>query len=220
MKLYGTPPTRAVRALWLINELEIDCEIVVVDFGVGEHKSDAIRAINPSCKVPFLVDGDTVITESCAIQLYLAEKYAEKGLMPRDVAVRAQIYRWMFFLATEIEAPLWRIALHENIYEETERRPDEIPLAKRDATSMVAVLEDHMQGRRWLVGDSMTVADLNAAFTLDWAREAGVLHDAPRLKAFVEDMYARPKAPPTIAAAFAELREEIARRAQNSGTGA
>ncbi|MDM7948064.1 hypothetical protein [Hydrogenophaga sp.] len=47
MKLYGTPPTLAVRALWLINELEIDCEIVEVDFGVGEHKGEAVRTINP-----------------------------------------------------------------------------------------------------------------------------------------------------------------------------
>jgi len=52
MKLYGTPPTRAVRALWLINELQVDCETAEVSSGVSEHQSEAIRAINPACTVP------------------------------------------------------------------------------------------------------------------------------------------------------------------------
>jgi glutathione S-transferase len=54
----------------------------------------------------------------------------------------------------------------------------------------------------------LSVADLNAAYTLDWAREADMLGDAPTLRAFVERMYARPKAPPTIKAAFAALRAQ------------
>lgn len=112
MKLYGTPPTRALRAIWLIYELEIDCEILEVDMGIAEHKSPQMLALNPTGKLPFLVDGDDVISESCAIQLYLAEKYSEKGFMGANLSERGQIYRWMFFLATEIEQPLWRVGLH------------------------------------------------------------------------------------------------------------
>jgi glutathione S-transferase len=213
MKLYGTPPTRVIRPLWLINEFEIDCEVISVDFGVGEHESEAMRAINPARKIPFLIDGDALITESCAIQLYLAEKFPEKGLMPKNVEARAQVYRWMFFIATEIEAPLWRIALHENLYEEDRRNPAEAKNGARDASAMIAVLEAHMQDRRWFVGENLSVVDYNAAYTLDWADTAGLLDQAPRLKAFVQDMYARPKAPPTIAKAFAALRGEIERAA-------
>jgi glutathione S-transferase len=73
---------------------------------------------------------------------------------------------------------------------------------------MLAVLEQHMQGRAYLVGERLSVADLNAAYTLDWAREADMLGDAPTLRSFVERMYARPKAPPTIEAAFAALRAQ------------
>jgi glutathione S-transferase len=205
MKLYGTPPTRLIRALWLVNELGIDCELIPVDMARGEHASRALRAINPAGKVPFLVDDGAVISESCAIQLYLAEKHPGAGFMPEDIALRAQVYRWMFFLATDIEQPLWRIALHGFVYPEAERVPADAPLAMRDGKAMVAVLEDHMKDRRFLVGDRLSVADFNAAYTLDWAREAGMLGDAPRLQAFVEEMYARPNAPPTIAAAFAAL---------------
>lgn len=209
MKLYGTPPTRVLRALWLVNELGIDCERVPVDMSRGEHAGPAMRAINPACKVPFLVDGDAVITESCAIQLYLAEKYPEAGFMPDELALRAQVYRWMFFLATDIEQPLWRIALHEFVYPEAERVSADAPLAMRDGKAMIAVLEDHMKDRRYLVGNRLTVADFNAAYTLDWARWAGMLEEAPRLQSFVTEMYARPAAPPTIAAAFAALGEQV-----------
>jgi glutathione S-transferase len=71
---------------------------------------------------------------------------------------------------------------------------------------MVTVLEQHMQGRDFLAGDRLTVADFNAAYTLDWANEAGMLEDAPRLRAYLKAMYARPKAPLTIAEGFAAIQ--------------
>ncbi len=199
MKLYGTPPTRALRALWLLNELGIDCEIVTVNMGIGEHQSPEFLAINPAGKLPVLVDGELVLTESAAIQLYLAEKAAGSEFIPNALADRARMYRWIFFLVTEIEAPLWRIALHTRIYSEAERLPQDISLATRDCKRMVDVLERHMQGRAFLVGDRVTCADFNAAYTLDWANEAGMLADAPILRAYLKTMYARPRAPMTIA---------------------
>lgn len=209
MKLYGTPPTRALRALWLINELEIDCEIVTVDMGVNEHGSPEMLALNPTGKLPFLVDGNDVITESCAIQLYLAEKYSEKALLGRTLSERGQVYRWMFFLATEIEQPLWRIALHTRLYAQDERLAADVQLATRDGKAMVSVLEAHMQGREYVVGPQITVADFNAAYTLDWAREAGLLENTPTLRSYVDRMYSRPKAPQTIEEAWLELRRQI-----------
>ena len=205
MKLYGTPPTRALRVLWLLNELDIECEIVTVDMGAAEHLGPAFLALNPAGKLPVLVDGDLVLTESSAIQLYLAESRPDSGLIPRALADRAQMYRWLFFLVTEIEPPLWRIALHTRIYPEVERLPQEVSLAQRDCKRMLAVLEKHLKTRRFLVGEQLTVADLNAAFTLDWAHEEGLLADSPRLQQFLETMYARPKAPVTIAQGFAAI---------------
>ncbi len=206
MKLYGTPPTRALRVLWLLNELGIDCEVVTVNMGVGEHVGPKLLALNLAGRLPVLVDGDLVLTESSAIPLYLAEKHPEKGFIPAALADRAQMYRWIFFLVTEIEQPLWRIALHTRIYPEHEREAREIPRAERDGKGMVAVLEKYMQGRQFLVGDTVSVADFNAAYTLDWANEAGLLHEAPTLRAYLKRMYARPKAPMTIAEGFARIQ--------------
>src|SRR3546814_19358762 len=68
---------------------------------------------------------------------------------------------------------------------------------------MVAVLERHMAGREFMAGDRLSVADFTAAHTLDWANEAEMLDDAPRLREYLAKMYARPTAPQTIAEAFA-----------------
>lgn len=210
IKLYGQPPSRALRALWLLNELGVDYELVPMDPGGEESRSPEFRALNPTGKVPVLVDGDMVLTESAAIQLYLAEKFPESGLIPEDIGERAQMYRWIFFLVTEIEQPLWRIARNTVIYPEEQRSPADIEIATRECKEMVAVLEKHMQGREYLVGDRLSVADLNAAYTLDWAGFADMLDDAPALRAYVDRMYAWPKAPPTIKAAFAARREHSA----------
>lgn len=207
MKLYGTVPSRALRVLWLLRELDIECEVVTVNLGTGEQRGPDFRALNPAGKIPVLVDGDVVLTESVAITLYLAEKYPGKGLIPTSLADRAQMYRWIFFLVTEIELPLWRIALHTRIYEAAERRPEEVALATRDGRAMIDVIENHMQDREFFVGDHLTVADLNAAYLLDWANLENLLEDAPRLRTYLAAMYARPTAPPTIAEGFAMIRK-------------
>lgn len=203
LKVYGVPPTRVLRALWLLNELGLDYELIPTAPFSEETRSPEFLALNPTGKVPVLVDGDTVLTESSAIQLYLAEKFPKTGLIPQGIAERAQMYRWIFFLVTEIEQPLWRIARNTVIYPADKRMPADIEMATGECKAMLAILEKHMHGRKYLVGERLSVADLNAAYTLDWAREAGMLEDAPVLRAYVEKMYARPKAPMTIEAAFA-----------------
>ncbi len=207
LKLYGAPPTRALRVLWLLNELGLKYEMMPLDMLKGEHKTDAFRALNPAAKVPVLVDGDVVLTESSAMPLYLAEKNPKAGFIPESVDDRAQMYRWIFFLVTEIEQPLWRIAHHTFIYPEEKRLPQDIDLARQECKEMVAVLEGHMNGRNFIVGDRLSVADFNAAYTLDWANEQKMLDDAPSLQTFVKTMYARPTAPPTIAQAMAKFKK-------------
>lgn len=205
MKLYGAPPTRTLRVIWLLNELGLDYEIHPVDLLQGEAQQQDFLALNPAGKVPVLVDDGVVITESAAIQIYLAEKHPDAGFIPESVADRAQMYRWIFFLVTEIEQPLWRIARQTFLYPEDRRSPRDVDVATQECIAMVAVLERHMADREFMVGDRLSVADFNAAYTLDWANEANMLDDAPRLKAYRKVMYARPTAPPTIAEVFAKM---------------
>jgi len=205
MKLYEFPPTRSIRARWTLQELGVPFEAVTVNLAAGEHKNPAFLKINPAGKVPVLVDGDLTLTESIAIVTYLGEKYIDKGFVPRDLKQRAELYRWLMFAATELEQPLWRIAKNTALYPEDKRQPTEVDRAREDFLPMAAVLEAHMKGRQYLVGNSATIADFVMAYTLDWANEIKLLDDCPQLKAYMTKMYERPNAAPRIAAAFASL---------------
>ena len=121
MKLYGFGPTRSLRALWGLKELGVEFEFIPVNLQAGEHRRPEFLDINPAGKVPVLIDGDLVLTESAAIVLYLAEKYPEKGLMPPKLEQRAQVYRWVMFAMTELEQPLWRITKHTFLLPEGKR---------------------------------------------------------------------------------------------------
>ena len=206
MKLYEFAPTRSIRVRWALQELGVDFEAITVDLLAGEHHSPAFLQINPAGKLPVLVDGDMVLTESVAIVLYLAEKYRDKGLIPIDAQQRAQMIRWLLFTTTELEQPLWRIARHTSLYPENKRLPGELALARDDFTDMAKVLEAYMSGRKFVVGNAVTVGDFVLAYTLDWAKLADVLDGLPRLEAYMEEMYARPRAPMRIKEAFASIR--------------
>lgn len=215
MQLYEFAPTRSIRARWMLQELGIDFEAISVSLPTGAHRSPEYLEINPAGKVPALIDGDLTLTESGAIVLYLAEKYAERGFIPTDPRERAELYRWTLFAITELEQPLWRIARHTTLYAEHERLPADVGLARRDFTAMAAVLEIHMQGRTFVAGERMSAADIIVAYTLDWAGEAGLLEDFPTLRAYMERLYARPHAPPRITEAFRTLSTPVARAARS-----
>ena len=198
MKLYGFAGTRSQRALWGLKELDADFEFVSVNLLQGEHKRPEFLRLNPAGKVPVLVDGDLVIPESAAIVLYLADKYPEKALLPVDPALRAQAYRWVMFAVTELEQPLWRITRHSFLYPPEKRSPADIELARDDFRTMAAILDKHLEGREFIVGDTLTVADCVTAYLIDWAGECNLIESFPQLRAYLERLYARPNAPQRI----------------------
>jgi glutathione S-transferase len=205
MKLYEFAPTRSIRARWTLQELDIPFESITVRLPDGEHKDPKYLAVNPAGKLPTLVDGDFVLTESAAIVKYLAEKYPERRLWPTSVRERAEADRWMLFTVTELEQPLWRIARHSFIYPEAQRLAADIDIAKHEFKEMARVLERHLRDREFVVGNHVTVTDFVLAYTLDWANEEALLDDAPILVRYMERMYARPKAPLRISKALASV---------------
>jgi glutathione S-transferase len=206
MKLYGFGPTRSLRALWGLKELGLEFEFIPVNLQAGEHRRPEFLALNPAGKVPVLVDGDLVLTESAAIVLYLAEKYPEKKLMPNRIEQRAQVYRWVMFAMTELEQPLWRMAKHTFLYPENKRLSQDIDLARDDFTAMAAVLERHMKGRQYIAGDHVTAADCVTVYLMDWANEHHLLDGFPNLKGYLQRMYQRSTAPQRIAEALESIR--------------
>ena len=202
MKLYEFAPTRSIRVRWTLQELGVPFESIVVKLTENEHRAPEYLRVNPAGKLPTLDDDGFVLTESAAIVRYLAEKFPEKRLWPTGLRERAEADRWMMFVVTDIEQPLWRIARHTFVYPETQRIPADAEIASREAKQMAQVLERHMRDREFVAGNHVTVVDFVTAYTLDWANEEKLLDDAPVLRGYMERMYARPKAAMRISAAL------------------
>ena len=99
--------SRAVTTHWMLAELDAEHEQVLVDFPKGENNTPEYRAINPMGKIPALVDGQVVITETAAICAYLADKFPDKGLAPAPNSTeRGRYYRFLFFTGTTLEPML------------------------------------------------------------------------------------------------------------------
>lgn len=205
MKLYEFPPTRSIRARWTLQELGIPFESQTVRLSLGEHLTPEFLKLNPAGKLPVLVDGDLVLNESVAIVLYLAEKFPEQQLFPTALRERAEAYRWLLFAATDLEQPLWRIARNEFVYPEGQRVAADIPTARREAKEAAAIVDAHLKGRSFMVGERVSVVDFVMAYTLDWAETAGCLEGCANAKVYLERMYARPHAALRISEALKQV---------------
>lgn len=195
MKLYGIGKTRWNRPYWLMREMDVDFEEVIVDPRIGEHLTDEFRALNPNGKLPVLVDGDFVLFESVAICHYLTEKYPDKGMMPSDPLQRALAHQWIMFCATELESALWRVDKHTFVYPEEKRIPADIELAKQDYLSSAKVLDKAMEDREFILGDRFSVADVILGYVIIWAGWEKLLGKTPNLLRYRDSLMGRPALP-------------------------
>ena len=192
MKLYGYRNGRTLRALWALEEAGAHYEYVEVDLMRGEGREPWFLAINPAGKVPVLDDGGTIITESAAICMHLADKYPESRLMPPPGTVeRTQCYKWTSYILTELDAPLWTIAKHRFALPRERRVPAVIETAGWEFRTAVKVLATELGDRPYLVGDHLTVSDIIAAHTLSWAKSARLPLGNEQLERYLDTLLAR-----------------------------
>lgn len=193
MKLYGHPNSRATRALWALEEVEAEYEYIHVDLKTGQGRIDSYLAINPAGKVPTLVDGDLVITESAAICLYLGDKFPESGLVPPIGSTeRAECYRWVSFAISELEQPLWTIAKHRFVLPEEKRVSAILQTAFWEFSIAAGVLAKGMADRQYAAGETFTAADILLGHTLAWARSTRIELGHDSLNAYADRILDRP----------------------------
>ncbi len=193
IKLYGVPMSRAARPLWMLEELGLGYEHIQTNFTTDVQKPDYL-ALNPNGHIPTLVDGDTVIWESMAINLYLARKY-DQGLWPKTVEGEGHALQWSFWAVTEVEEPLLTALMNRMFLPENERDPAKAEEALERFQKPLAVLEGELEGKDYLVENRFTVADLNVASVLSWSAMAGAdLSGYPRVRAWAERCSSRPAA--------------------------
>lgn len=196
--LYGVLRSRASRNVWLAHEAGLEFAhvpvIQVYRAGPGQlHTgSPEFLAVNPSAQVPAMVDGDLVLTESLAINLYLAKRYGG-ALGPADVTEDGLMGMWALWAATGVEPHSLQI-----LYNRAGKPPAERDAALADASvaalrAPFAVLDRALAATGYLVGGRFTVADVNTAEIVRYALPAPELFEAaPHVRAWMTACHARP----------------------------
>ena len=189
MKLYHFPLSgHAHRARLFLSLLDLPHEVIDVDLANGEHKSPAFLTINPFGQVPVLEDEGVYISDSNAILVYLAKKSGRSEWLPEDPLGAAQVQRWLSVAAGELAygpCAARLITVFGRSF-----NPDEV-IAR--AHTLLALMEQHLTGRDWLVGDHPTVADVAQYSYLVGAPEGNVdLSGYPAVNALLRRIEALP----------------------------
>ena len=189
MKLYMnlmSPNVRRVRLTAAVLGLQLEEE--VLDLAKGEHKKPEFMALNPNGAIPALVDDGFVLTESRAIMQYLAAKKPESGLLPRDEQARADVTRWQFWDASHFSPQLGTFTFQKIIKPMMGiGAPDaaKVEEALTNFRRYADVLNKRLEGKQYVVGNSVTVADLTLASSLMYAEQTEVpLAEFPHLQAW------------------------------------
>ena len=191
LKIYGPAASRAARALWIVHELDIPFEHVAME--MKDLKNPDYLKINPNGKVPVLVDGEFKLFESMAINLYLAAKHSDKGLLPKSLEDQALCHQWSFWGMTEIEKPLLTVLIDMFMTAPDKRKPDAVAEAQKALPKPFGVLNGALQGREYLLGGGFTVADLNLASICSWAKPIKFdFAPFPNVGAWLDRCLARP----------------------------
>lgn len=194
LKVYGSSQSRAFRTLWMVEELGVPYEHVPIQPRSGDTRKPDFLAINPNGHVPAIQDGDVVLWESLAINLYLASKYGrEAGLWPASIEDQGRAMQWSLWAMTELEPSLVEILRNRILLPEAERDEALAKAATERLMAPLQVLDGALQGRSYLLGSEFSVTDLNVGSVLSWARFLRVdLSSQPRAADWLGRCLARP----------------------------
>ena len=204
LQLYGNPRSRAMRCLWMLEEMGEPYQLIEKSTRADDLQSAEYLQLNPNARIPTLVDGDVVLWESMAINLYLAQKY--EGPMhcvsPEVLGLAAQ---WSFWAMLEMEGLLLDLMQHRAVLPEFAR---DASYAERDELLLqrpLGVLNNTLTAHGHLAGSSFTVADLHVASILVWGKMGRLdLSAHSDVKRWLESCLGRP--------AYSRVRELATRK--------
>lgn len=181
----GATKSRGFRVMWMLEEMGI-----AYDQNPATARSDEAKKFNPLGKIPALVDGDDVLTDSMAIMTYLGDKHGQLTASAGTPA-RARQDAMTFWLVDEFDAILWSAAKHTFVLPEDERMPAVKDSLKAEFARSAAVLSDRLNGP-FLMGDQMTIPDILAVHCINWSIGAGFPRVDNKLNAWAKGMRERP----------------------------
>ncbi|NRR29505.1 glutathione S-transferase N-terminal domain-containing protein [Oxalobacteraceae bacterium] len=206
LQLYSLPTPNGVKVSIMLEETGLPYEVHLVSFDKNDQMSPEFLSLNPNNKIPAILDPDgpggqpLALFESGAILLYLAEKTGQ--LLPADPARRYETIQWLMFQMGGIGPMFGQLGFFHKFagkdYEDKRPRDRYVAEAKR----LLAVLDQRLQGRAWIMGEEYTIADIA---TFGWVRNLAGFYEAGELVGF--DAYTEVK---RVLAAFV-ARPAVAR---------
>jgi glutathione S-transferase len=180
MKLYANDKSRGLIVKRLLEVLEIDYDYVHVSFG-AEMKTAEFKRLNPMGKVPVLVDGNVIVSETAAICIYLADKFSAKALAPSiSDPLRGEYLKWMFFGAGPLDFAvcLKRLGLEKS----TDNKGF---LGFNSVSEIQVILEQHLRNNRYILGDQFSAVDIYLGTLVEWALRDNQFIDSKILKDYL-----------------------------------
>lgn len=193
--LHGNPCSSNSRKVqWALEELGHPYRLQLVDIVQGEQKAPAFHALNPNGRVPVLQEGDFVLYESNAILRYLCETPGRVELMPEERRARALVNQWLSWQEADVApafvgafltrfATLFGAPLDEPTYQRH----------KGNGDRLMPILDAHLKGRRYIVGESFTLADIALGEIVATAQDASIdLAPHAHVRAWLAGLFERP----------------------------
>ncbi len=191
LKIHGSSQSRTSRCLWAAEEVGVKYEQIPTP--VPEAKSAAHLKLNPNGHIPVIDDGGFVLYESMAINFYLAAKYGKAPLWPESIQDRALANQWSYWAMLEVEPHLVTL-LQQRMFLPAEQRNEQLAAAAEGALKApLAVIEQHLGNRDYLLGKEFTIGDLDVASVWVIGTMVGLdLSSAPKTTAWLTKCTSRP----------------------------
>jgi glutathione S-transferase len=224
MTLYGRGSSCNVqKALWVIAELDLDCEHIELGGDFGGLDTPHYRRLNPNGRVPTLVDSatdsddepdvnqpDVVVWESEAIIRYLARRYGEGRLWPSEFEQQTRLDQWLAWAQTTLQPPWIQLFWQLVRTPPEQQQPAQIDALRRKAIGAFGVLEQQLAGREYLLGP-FSLADIPAGMTLYRWFEMEIDRPAmPNLEAWYATLSSRPAYTASVRIPFDDLIGKLA----------
>jgi len=192
IKLWHCHNTRSLRALWALEEMQLKYTLHVMPFP-PRFLEKSYLAVNPLGTVPFLQDGDTRLTESSAILLYLAERYQKNDLsVPATHPAYGDFLNWLFTSDATLTFPQ-TLMLRYSQFEQPERQQPQV--VKDYAIWYLARLKrlnSHLENNHYLVDNKFTIADISVGYALYLGEQLGLdKHYQPQTLAYLQKLKSR-----------------------------
>ncbi|MEM7189167.1 MAG: glutathione S-transferase family protein [Pseudomonadota bacterium] len=193
MKVYFAPNTRAVRTVWLMEELGLEYELETFKLGDKAMRAPEYLAVNPNGRVPVLDDGDIRISESTAIAQYLCAKYGDGKLVPATDSAEFPVYlQWLHYGEGMLMGPMGNYVVEKILLPPERASEEHAARALKLISRLLGAVDNHLDGREYLAGD-FTAADTITGHACLMSERIGVAMDGmDNLTAYLGRLKARP----------------------------